>query len=158
MPRELIEQPTATVPSNVRFGPGGGLYEIVTTAKETDGRFFGFIATEPPGGGPPLHTHDSEDELFVVLSGEFTFTIGGRLTKVGPGGSTVAPRGIAHCFKNCSNDRARILVGFTPGSIEGFFDYGLPVNGRAPGDEHLLERIAELGPQYGVTLLGPSPL
>ena len=158
MARESIEQPTRTVPSNVRFGPGGGLYEIVTTAKDTGGRFFGFIATEPPGGGPPLHTHDSEDELFVVLEGQFTFTIGGRVTQVGPGGSAVAPRGEAHCFKNCSNDSSRMLVAFTPGSIEGFFDYGLPVNGTAPSDEHLIERIGELGPQYGVTLLGPSPL
>ena len=158
MARESIEQPTPTVPSNLRFGPGGGLYEIVTTAKNTGGRFFGFIATEPPSGGPPLHTHDSEDELFVVLEGEFTFTIGGRVKQVGPGGSAVAPRGVAHCFKNCSNDKARMLVAFTPGSIAGFFDYGLPVNGTAPGDEHLLELIGKLGPQYGVTLLGPSPL
>ena len=158
MAREPIEQPTPTVPANVRFGPGGGVYEIVTTAKDTDGRFFGLIATEPPGGGPPLHTHDSEDELFVVLEGEFTFAIGGRVTKAGPGGSAVAPRGVAHCFKNCSEARARLLVAFTPGSVEGFFDYGLPVNGAAPSDEHLIKRIGELGPQYGLTLLGPSPL
>ena len=158
MARGSIEQPTPTVPTNVRFGPGGGVYEVVTTARDTGGRFFGFIATEPPGGGPPPHTHDSEDELFVVLEGEFTFTIGGCVTKAGPGGSAVAPRGLAHCFKNCSEDSARMLVAFTPGSIEGFFDYGLPVNGTAPGDEYLIQRIVELGPQYGVTLLGPSPL
>ena len=158
MARGSIEQPTPTVRGNVRFGPGGGLYEIVATAKDTGGRFFGFIATEPPGGGPPLHTHDSEDELFVVLEGEFTFTIGGCVTTVGPSGSTVAPRGIAHCFKNCSNDKARMLIAFTPGSIEGFFDYGLPVNGTVPSDEHLIMRIGELGPRYGVTLMGPSPL
>ena len=134
------------------------MYEVVTTAKDTGGRFFGFIATEPPGGGPPLHTHDSEDELFVVLEGEFTFTIGGCVTKAGPGGSAVAPRGVAHCFKNCSDDRARMLIAFTPGGIEGFFDYGMPMNGTAPSDEYLIKRIVELGPQFGVTLLGPSPL
>ena len=158
MARGSIEQPTPAVPVNVRFGPGGGLYEIVMTGKDTGGRFFGFIAIEPPGGGPPLHAHDSEDELFVVLEGEFTFAIGGHVTKVGPGGSAFAARGVAHCFKNCSKDRARMLVAFTPGSIEGFFDYGLPVNGTAPSDEHLIQRIGELGPQYGLTLLGPAPL
>ncbi len=51
-----------------------------------------------------------------------------------------------------------MLVLFTPGNIEGFFDYGLSVNGEVPSDEHLLNRILELGPKYGLDLLGPSPL
>ena len=35
--------------------PGRRDYRIVTTARETTGRHFAFEATEPPGGGPPLH-------------------------------------------------------------------------------------------------------
>jgi hypothetical protein len=51
-----------------------------------------------------------------------------------------------------------VLVLFTPGNIEGFFDFGLPVNGTAPSELQLLNRLGELGPKYGLTLLGPSPL
>jgi hypothetical protein len=45
-----------------------------------------------------------------------------------------------------------------PGKIEGFSDYGLPVNGGALSDEHLVDRLKELGPKYGLTFLDPSPL
>jgi quercetin dioxygenase-like cupin family protein len=143
---------------SVRFGPGGGVYRIVTTARETTGRHFAFEATEPPGGGPPLHTHATEDEYYAVLDGEFTFYIGGRVTAVTAGGSAFVPRGVPHCFKNCSTRDARMLILFTPGQIEGFFDYGLPVNGERPSEDRLIERIVEFAPRFGIDVLGPSPL
>ena len=144
--------------ARIRFGPGGGVYRIVTRAEDTGGQIFAFEATEPPGGGPPLHTHANEEEYFLVLEGEMSFTIGGRVITVQEGGSAFVPRGVPHCFKNRSLRQSRILVLFTPGHIEGFFDYGLPVNGQVPSDEYLVQRIAELGPRYGLELLGPSPL
>ena len=144
--------------AKVRFGPGGGVYRIVTTAAETGGQIFAFEATEPPGGGPPLHIHDTEDEYFLVLEGEMSFYIDGKVLTVQEGGSAFVPRGLPHCFKNRSAKQSRILVLFTPGKIEGFFDYGLPVDGKVPSDEYLIKRLAELGPQYNLTLVGPSPL
>jgi hypothetical protein len=51
-----------------------------------------------------------------------------------------------------------MLVLFTPGHVEGFFDYGLPVNGQRPSDDRLIERILELAPRFGIEVLGPSPL
>lgn len=151
-------QPAVQPDARTRFGPGGGVYRIVTTANESQGRIFAFEAIEPPGGGPPLHTHANEEEYFFVLEGEMTFTIDGRVITAKEGESAFVPRGAAHCFKNCSQRRSRVLVLFTPGNIEGFFDYGLPVNGAVPSDEHLIQRLAELGPQFGLTYLGPSPL
>jgi Cupin domain len=68
---------TLTDLSTQRFGPGGGVYEIVTKAVDTGSAHFAFIATEPPGGGPPLHTHATEDEFFLVLEGEISFWIDG---------------------------------------------------------------------------------
>ena len=142
----------------VRFGPGGGTYRVVTTAPETTGRHFAFEAAEPPGGGPPLHTHAAEDEYFAVLDGEFTFYIDGCVTTVTAGGSAFVPHGMPHCFKNCTTRDARMLIVFTPGQIEGFFDYGLPVDGQRPSDDRLIERILEMAPRFGIEVLGPSPL
>ena len=142
----------------VRFGPGGGIYRVVTTAQETTGRHFAFEAAEPPGGGPPLHTHAAEDEYFVVLDGAFTFYIDGCVTTVTAGGSAFVPHGVPHCFKNCTTRDARMLIVFTPGQIEGFFDYGLPVDGQRPSDDRLIERILEMAPRFGIEVLGPSPL
>ena len=148
----------AATDERVRFGPGGGVYRIVTKAEESRGRIFAFEATEPPGGGPPLHTHANEDEYFLVLEGEITFYIDGRVIVGQAGDAAFVPRGAAHCFKNRSARQARLLVLFTPGAIEGFFDFGLPVNGGVPSEEIMLHRLVDFGGRYGLEVLGPSPL
>ncbi len=144
--------------ARMRFGPGGGTYRIVTTADESGGRHFVMDVVEPPGGGPPRHTHEGEDEYFVVLEGEVTFDVDGSVSTVTAGGSAFVPRGVPHCFKNQSTDDVRLLVMFTPGTAEGFFEYGLTVNGARPSEQHLISRILELAPRYGIELLGPSTL
>ncbi len=142
----------------VRFGPGGGVYLILATAAETNNTHFAFEAIEPPGGGPPLHKHASEEEFFMVIDGEMMFHIGGRVTRVAAGQTAFVPRGVPHCFKNCSRLEARVLVLFTPGNIEGFFEYGRSATGVRPAEEVLLQRINDLGPAFGLEVLGPSPL
>lgn len=145
----------------LRFGPGGGTYRIVTRAAETGGLLFALDVNEPPGGGPPLHVHGDEDEYFAVLEGEGTFYLDGQVRTVGAGGAVFGPRGVPHTFKNCSDRPLRMLVVCTPGKIELFFDYGLPVGphgNERPSDEHLIGRIMQLAPEYGLQILGPSPL
>jgi quercetin dioxygenase-like cupin family protein len=142
----------------IRFGPGGGVYRIVATSSDTGNTHFAFEAAEPPGGGPPLHIHTREEEYFHVLEGEITFYIGGLVRTVREGGSAFVPRGTPHCFKNRSNREARVLVLFTPGDIEGFFDFGKAVDGMVPSEPCVLEQLAQLAPKYGLKLLGPSPL
>ena len=149
---------TMTVAETLRYGAGGGLYRIVATPAETGKTHFAFEATEPPGGGPPLHIHTREEEFFLVLEGEVSFSIGGRILRVGAGGSAFVPRGTPHCFKNTSNGTARLLVLFTPGDIEGFFEFGAPVDGAPPSEELILERMQLLAPAFGLEVLGPSPL
>lgn len=145
--------------AQVRYGPGGGIYHILTTAKETQNRVFAFEAIEPPGGGPPLHIHQREEEFFMVLDGEITFWVDGTIIRRKAGETAFVPRGAAHCFKNCSDRPARVLVLFTPGNIAGFFDYGEPfADGTVPSDDVLIGRIHALGPHYGLDVLGPSPL
>ena len=87
-----------------------------------------------------------------------SFYSGGRVIRARVGESAFVPRGVPHCFRNCSDRLARVLVLFTPGNIEGFFDYGLAENGAAPSEDVLQARLAELGAKYGLEVLGPSPL
>jgi quercetin dioxygenase-like cupin family protein len=157
-PRQEVAVTTKRI-GEVGYGPGGGIYQIVATRKQTGNIHFAFEAVEPPGGGPPLHIHTREEEFFFVLEGEITFWLDGRVINHSTGGTAFVPRGMPHCFKNCSDRAARVLILFTPGDIEGFFEYGKPLaNGSAPSDEMLIERIAALCPAYGIELLGPSPL
>ncbi len=52
-----------------------------------------------PGAGPRLHRHPYE-EVFVVLEGEATFTLGDERRLVHAGEVVVAPAGVAHAFVN----------------------------------------------------------
>jgi hypothetical protein len=87
-----------------------------------------------------------------------TFYIDGRVIRRGAGGSAFVPRGTPHCFKNTSNGAARLLVLFTPGGIEGFFEYGAEHDGAPPSEALMLERLHRLAPEFGLQVLGPSPL
>lgn len=70
----------------------------LATPKQTGNLHFAFEATEPPGGGPPLHTQTYEEEIFFVLEGEITFWIDGEVIKRLAGGTVFVPRGVPHCF------------------------------------------------------------
>ena len=143
----------------IRHGPGGTIYKIVTTAAESGGRHFVGEVIEQHGGGPPLHVHHREDEYFYVLEGEITIILNGRKGVLRPGEGAFLPRDIPHAFKNCSSHPARMLFVLTPGELEGFFDYGMPLpDGSAPPDDLLVRRIMELAPKFGIDVLGPSPL
>ena len=143
-----------------RLGPGGGIYRIVTTTAQTGGIHFALDCTEKPGGGPPLHIHETEEEYFFVTEGEFTFSIDGKITKAKAGESAFVPRGKVHCFKNCTNQDARMLALFTPGNIEGYFDFGLPLeDGSIPSEACLIERMNAIGQKFNIKQVeAPSPL
>lgn len=142
-----------------RRGPGGAVYRVVSDATVLRGSCCVFEVCENPGGGPPLHMHTREDECFHVLEGEVTFWVDGKVHVVSAGGSLFAPRNVPHTFKNCSSAPFRMIFVATPGDIESFFDFGAPnADGSEPSDEVVIERIVRTAPEYGMRILGPSPL
>ncbi|HUJ09881.1 MAG TPA: cupin domain-containing protein [Verrucomicrobiae bacterium] len=48
------------------------------TGKETDGQYSQWTDITPPGGGPPPHWHDGEDEWWYVLKGRVSFSYDGQ--------------------------------------------------------------------------------
>jgi mannose-6-phosphate isomerase-like protein (cupin superfamily) len=71
-----------------------------------------FILTETqPGGGPPLHTHDSE-ESHIVLHGQVEYVIGDRqFTVEGPYVVRV-PAGVPHTFRNAGTEPFNLIAVF----------------------------------------------
>ena len=62
-----------------------------------------FLTHMEPGRGPALHRH-AYPEVFVIASGEATFTVG-EDSFVARGGQTlVVPAGEWHAFKNTGSD------------------------------------------------------
>jgi mannose-6-phosphate isomerase-like protein (cupin superfamily) len=57
------------------------------------------------------HQHEGEDEMFLVISGEFDMQFRDRTVRVGEGEFIIVPRGIEHCPKA---DREVAVMLFEP--------------------------------------------
>ena len=124
------------------------------TGESTGGSLVLIENLTAPGGGPPPHVHTREDEFFYVLDGSFEIRIADELHAVGPGGFAYVPRGTVHNFRNTADAPGRILVGFTPGGMEGFFrESGQAATDDGPGppvDQDEIARTMAAAPRYGV--------
>jgi quercetin dioxygenase-like cupin family protein len=124
------------------------------TGESTGGSLVLLENLTAPGGGPPPHLHTHEDEFFYVLDGTFEIRIGNEVHAVEPGGFAYVPRGTVHNFRNTAETPSRILVGFTPGGIEGFFrESGRPATDDGPAppvDEDEITRTMAAAPRYGL--------
>jgi mannose-6-phosphate isomerase-like protein (cupin superfamily) len=136
----------------------GDTMTLKATGDSTDGRLVLLENLTAPEGGPPPHVHTREDEFFYVLDGSFEIRIGEQLHALGPGGFAYVPRGTVHNFRNTSSEPARILVGFTPAGMEGFFrESGRPAadDGPAPAlDEDEIARTMAAAEKYGLESVG----
>jgi oxalate decarboxylase/phosphoglucose isomerase-like protein (cupin superfamily) len=56
------------------------------------------------------------------------------------------PRGVAHCFQNMGDAPGTLLITFTPGGMERFFE----LTGSDPS------KFAEAAAQVGMEVVGPS--
>jgi quercetin dioxygenase-like cupin family protein len=132
----------------------GDTMTLKATGATTGGNLALLENLTAPGGGPPPHMHTREDEFFFVLDGTFEVRIGDEIHTLGPGGYAYVPRGTVHNFRNIAETPSRILVGFTPAGMEGFFrESGRPAadDGPAPPvDEEEIARTLAAGKRYGV--------
>ena len=61
-----------------------------------------------PGAGPALHRHPYE-EVFLILEGEVTFTLGDETIAARAGDFLIAPPGVPHAFKNTGSGVLRTV-------------------------------------------------
>lgn len=121
----------------------GDTMTIKATGESTAGKLVLLENLTAPGGGPPPHVHTREDEFFFVLDGTFEIRIGNEVHALGPGGFAYVPRGTVHNFRNTAEAPSRILVGFTPGGMEGFFrESGRPATDDGPAPPLAEDEIA----------------
>lgn len=136
----------------------GDIYRFLATGEETGGAYALFEATVGPGGGPPPHVHQREEEGFYVLEGEITFTVGTERIMAGPGTFANMPVGTPHTFKNETDRPAKMLISVVPAGLEQmFFEVGRPVEPESvsapPPSPEEIGRLLEAAPRYGIELL-----
>ncbi|MEJ7559620.1 MAG: cupin domain-containing protein [Pedobacter sp.] len=76
-------------------------------------------------GGPPLHIHKHQDEVFFVASGEFLIQLDKEVLTVKTGDTVFIPRGVPHTFANPmeNNPGSLISIHQPVGKNEEFFKY-----------------------------------
>ncbi|SEN99042.1 MULTISPECIES: cupin domain-containing protein [Cryobacterium] len=155
------QRPTETKPEEFYLPRGegrrvwlnGDVYTLKVGGEQSRGALTLIEASVPPGGGPPPHTHDVEDEAFYVIDGVLEIMAEDNRYEAGPGDFVFIPRGTVHAFRNNGALPAKQLLIFTPGYYEGFFfEAGSPViEGRQapPRDPADDGRINDVGEKYG---------
>ena len=158
-----ISQATSAEGYSLAAGEGERIWIVAdtmtlkATGESTDGGRVLLENLTAPGGGPPPHVHTREDEFWYVLDGSFEIRVGDEVHALGPGGFAYAPRGTIHNFRNTAETPSRVLVGFTPGGIEGFFRAsGRPATDDGPAppvDEEEIARTMAAARDYGFEAL-----
>jgi quercetin dioxygenase-like cupin family protein len=99
---------------------GGSMLSLKVTGEQSLG-----LVTVLSGvvheGGPPLHVHDAEDEVVIVLDGELDYQVGEERGTLTPGGMVWFPRQVPHAVANLTGSPSRFVTVVTPSGIEDFF-------------------------------------
>lgn len=136
----------------------GTLMEIKATGKETNDAFSLIEGQLPAGHETPMIKKTNEEDVFYVLEGEITFTLGEETIVGNPGTFIYAPRGTQYKMKVGESSPAKILIMFTPAGVEQLYvefseraqEMKLP-----PVRKELdLGKFAAAAQSYGIEILG----
>jgi quercetin dioxygenase-like cupin family protein len=97
---------------------------------------------EPPG----VHTHNGEDEIFYVISGELTLTCGDDSFDAGPKDFVFLPQNVPHGYTIKSDGPVHLLVVAVEREPEGRrFGKDIEETGDRVTEEDVLRYMQEMG-------------
>ncbi len=124
---------------------------VQLSRSDSQGHYYVFALTTPPGHGIPPHVHGREDELINVIEGTFLITLGGREFTAEAGDQIFFPRHIPHAFQNIGSTAGKTVWTVVPGgNFEDFFDRlsALPPGPPDPA------RVAAIFAEFGMQIVG----
>jgi quercetin dioxygenase-like cupin family protein len=118
----VIEQPILVISPHEgdRWNVGGPI-TCKISSQQTGAAYTVLEFILNPGGGPPLHVHQREDELFYVVDGQCT--VGTKEQSYpAPAGTIVRfPKGTPHFFRNEGSTPCTLLITAIPGGLDLYF-------------------------------------
>jgi quercetin dioxygenase-like cupin family protein len=145
----------------------GGLAQIRVPGSATRNSFTVVQHTGKRGYTTPLHIHDYEDEVFMVLDGTLRMICDGEEHIAQAGTTMIVPRTVAHGFVATSEDARFLTIHSTP-QPEHRPQFDLFLEAEIPRAKVLklptenvggpdLDHIIALGSTYGYRYAGPAP-
>lgn len=124
--------------------------DIKVSAKDTDGLLTVFEYRGNEKGGPPLHIHLHQDEIFFILEGNYLFQVGEEKHTLSVGDSIFLPRQVPHTFAQLT-DTGKMLFFFQPsGKMEDYFRVLGSLTGQPSPQEG-----AKIFEAHDMTVVGP---
>lgn len=158
-PLAALYRPADTAPA---IWAMDSLFQQLLSSRESGGALGMALVTQPPGIATPLHRHTREAEVFFLLDGMMTYRAGEQTFQLSAGDFIWLPVGLPHAFRVTGSTPVRFLGLTTPGDLMGLYDeVGMPAaerrlpagDGRPMSEE--IDRWNEIGPRYGLQVVGP---
>jgi quercetin dioxygenase-like cupin family protein len=136
---------------------GGGIVRILLDSKKTGGQLTLMRSDAQGGAAAPVHVHDVEDEIVVLLQGSGIFWVGDQRWELSEGGVAFLPRKVPHAYLFTSPAVDMLAVITPPGTQEDFmraagWDLSRP---KPDGWEITPATLAAAAAATGQTILGP---
>lgn len=137
---------------------------VLASGAQTNGDIFVVQITMPPGGGPPVRHRHEPSEVYYVLRGEFTFSVGdpeGPVPRVTATAGDVVPLsgGTPHTIRNESDSPATAFVVHSPAAtMEGFSRSAAALAAQSAGSAPAMAEVLDLAQRHCIEMLGPAPV
>lgn len=95
--------------------------DIKVSQKDTNGDLTIFEYTGNDRGGPPLHVHAHQDEIFFIVQGEYLFQVGEDKHNLKAGDTIFLPRTVPHAFAQLTENGKMFFLFQPSGKMEDFF-------------------------------------
>jgi quercetin dioxygenase-like cupin family protein len=137
---------------------GGSTLEILVDSAISDGQLLIMRSETTEGSGVPVHVHQREDEIFLLLDGALTVWTGDQRQELSAGSVALLPKGIPHTYF-VTSPTASILEVIAPGGLEqAFREAGWDLRHPPPeGWACTADAVTAAMAKAGCTILGPPP-
>ena len=96
------------------------ILEVLVDSAVSDGQVLIMRSATARGNAVPVHVHQREDEIFLLLNGALTVWVGDQRRELSDGGVAFLPKGIPHTYF-VTSQTAVILEVIAPGGLERAF-------------------------------------